>query len=199
VSSSPLTPLRGGGGESVPMPKPSPPPPGRRGTEGEAFSRGPGMTKRARALRNDMTRAENALWAQLRRDRLGVRFRRQLVFDQRFILDFYAPSLKLAIEVDGGQHAVDAGKDALRTGYLVKRGVSVLRFWNNEVLVNMDGVLMSITAVIEALGNAFPLTPPRGGGRESVPMPKPSPPPPVRSGTEGDAIAHLRLEFGEIV
>ncbi|NOX74384.1 MAG: endonuclease domain-containing protein, partial [Alphaproteobacteria bacterium] len=120
------------------------------------------MTRRARELHAALTPAETALWAELRRERLGVRFRRQLVFDKRFILDFYAPSLKLAVEVDGGQHAAEADKDAQRTAYLVRRDVSVLRFWNNEVNENMDGVLSAITDVIAALSS--PLTPLRSGG-----------------------------------
>ena len=122
------------------------------------------MIRRARALRGNMTEAEKVLWGALRRDALGARFRRQVVFDRSWILDFYAPSAKLAIEVDGGQHS--EGADRARTAYLASRGVTVLRFWNNEVLENLEGVCMAVDAVLAALsGKTSPLAPlPREGG-----------------------------------
>ena len=122
------------------------------------------MIKRARALRNNMTDAEKALWADLRRDRLGVRFRRQVVFDQRYILDFYAPCVRLAVEVDGSQHIERGQEDRLRTAYLVRRGISVLRFWNNEVLQEKAAVVQAIADLVAELG-ASPLSSlPAGGG-----------------------------------
>jgi hypothetical protein len=92
-----------------------------------------------------------------------------LVFGQRYVLDFYAHSVQLAIEVDGGQHGAAISRDEVRTGFLVRRGVTVLRFWNNEVLANTDGVVMAVQAVLARLaGLASPPTPlPRGVGGAS--------------------------------
>ncbi|MEL6465346.1 MAG: DUF559 domain-containing protein [Pseudomonadota bacterium] len=121
------------------------------------------MTQKARALRSNPTDAERALWNVLRRDALGLRFRRQLPVLQRYILDFYAPSIRLAIEVDGSQHA-DNPADTTRTHTLNAHGISVLRFWNNDVLQNLIVVTTAIQDVIETLqAKASPL---RAGGGE---------------------------------
>jgi very-short-patch-repair endonuclease len=100
----------------------------------------------ARELRRRMTIAESKLWWHLRRRALfGVKFRRQHPIGG-FIVDFYCDERMLAIELDGGGHA-DAAKrasDAGRSAELALRGVRVLRFWNNEVLENLDGVLRRI-------------------------------------------------------
>ena len=136
------------------------------------------MTARARALRNTMTDAERRLWAGLRGDRLGVRFRRQLSIDGRYIADFCAPSLSLIIEVDGSQHA-DSVPDAIRTAYLEKRGYRLLRFWNSDVLNALDSVLEAVHACIQDLteGKSSPPSPLPGERgalgrpvRESAPM-----------------------------
>ncbi len=131
-----------------------------RGVGGEAFSRGPGMTERARALRNAMTDAERCLWAELRGDRLGVRFRRQLVIDRRYIADFCAPTLQLVIEVDGGQHADSVG-DVERTAYLERCGYHVMRFWNHDVLCATEAVVTAIydRAALRAEDRASPPSP----------------------------------------
>ncbi|MGE4159971.1 MAG: endonuclease domain-containing protein [Planctomycetota bacterium] len=85
------------------------------------------------------------MWHCLRRRSLGFKFRRQHPLD-RYVLDFYCPEVKLAIELDGGQHAADdeRARDAERTTYLESRGIKVLRFWNTDVLINTEGVLESI-------------------------------------------------------
>src|SRR5262245_60800268 len=84
----------------------------------------------ARALRADMTPAESSLWAALRKYRVdGVRFRRQHPIG-RFVLDFYAPSHKLGIEVDGAVHDSQQERDAERTRLLALRGIRVIRFRN---------------------------------------------------------------------
>lgn len=132
-----------------------------------AFVRDGGSTQRARALRLAMTDAERRLWVNLRRDRLGVRFRRQHPVG-RFVVDFYAPAVRLAIEVDGGQHAYPGSGDRARTAYLNAKHVSVLRFWNTEVLGNVEGVLEAIGLVLVSLPcAASPLTPLRGGGGDA--------------------------------
>ncbi len=106
---------------------------------------------RARQLRRDQTEAEALLWMHLRRKSLeGVKFRRQFPVGV-FIADFCAPSALLIVEVDGGQHDEQAQRDRRRTLILESNGYRVLRFWNNEVMSNLDGVLEVIrAALIEA-------------------------------------------------
>ena len=106
----------------------------------------PELTANARALRLNATDAEKRLWLHLRQCR--PRFTRQLVVSH-YILDFACRSLKLAIELDGGQHADRVEVDARRTAYLGAQGWRVLRFWNNDVLSNVDGVMAVIMAEVE--------------------------------------------------
>jgi len=129
-----------------------------------AFTRGPGMTARARGLRNAMTEAEKSLWARLRGDVLGVRFRRQLVIEQRCIVDFCAPAVSLVVEVDGGQHTESAA-DVRRDRELETLGYRVLRFWNNDVLRDTDAVVGAVLAeVVErSRAKASPVSPLRDG------------------------------------
>jgi very-short-patch-repair endonuclease len=107
----------------------------------------PGYRKKvsiARRLRRDSTDAERALWRRLRGRRLeGYKFRRQVPFDP-YIADFVCDDAKLVIEVDGGQHDWDREKDEIRTRYIEAFGFRVIRYWNNDVLSNMDGVLQQI-------------------------------------------------------
>jgi very-short-patch-repair endonuclease len=99
------------------------------------------MITAARALRTSSTDVENLLWTQLRRKQFaGLKFRRQQPIDN-YIVDFVCFEKRGVIEVDGGQHASERDKDAKRDEYLIRNGFKVLRFWNNEVLQNMDGVL----------------------------------------------------------
>ncbi len=100
---------------------------------------------RAQQLRSIPTDAEIRLWSRLRRKQLhGFRFRRQQPIGPYFV-DFFCPKAKLVIEVDGGgQHAMRETKDALRTRWLEERGYRVVRFWNNDVLANTDGVISTI-------------------------------------------------------
>jgi len=129
------------------------------------------MTKRARRLRANMTDAEGKLWKALRRNQLNnLNFRRQHPVGS-FTLDFYCPSIRLGIEIDGGQHALENKRmaDNQRTRWLSERDICVIRFWNNDVLGNLSGVLEEI-ARIAADRSAQVLTPPptpppSGGGR----------------------------------
>jgi len=110
--------------------------------------------KRQRTLRKNMTDAERALWQALRgRQVLGLKFRRQHPFGD-YILDFVCLEHKLIIEVDGGQHSEQADYDERRTRELQKAGFRVLRFWNNEVLQNLEGVKEKIWQVVEGLGHS---------------------------------------------
>ena len=101
---------------------------------------------RARELRKRQTLAEAKLWYHLRRRALfGVKFRRQHPIGEYFV-DFYCEEAKLAIELDGGGHAGQQQRtyDDARTAELKRQRIRVLRFWNNDVLQNTDGVLQRI-------------------------------------------------------
>jgi len=100
----------------------------------------------ARALRQQPTRAEEILWAQLRGSRFhGAKFRRQVPFD-RYVIDFYCHAAKLAVELDGRQHEWFAEYDAGRTEVLERVGVRVIRFTNEEVCADLDSVLTRLGA-----------------------------------------------------
>jgi very-short-patch-repair endonuclease len=98
----------------------------------------------ARKLRRSQTDAERALWFRLRDRRLqGLKFRRQVPIDG-YVVDFCCEALHLIVELDGGQHVERSVEDAERTTALEAQGYLVLRFWNNDVLRNLDGVVESI-------------------------------------------------------
>ena len=102
------------------------------------------MNRQARALRRQMTEAEKVMWSKLRDRRLdGVKFKRQKPI-AGYIVDFVALDLKLIVEIDGGQHAERVEEDAVRTKVLEESGYHVVRFWNHDVLRNIEGVLESL-------------------------------------------------------
>ncbi|MFA6552604.1 MAG: DUF559 domain-containing protein [Candidatus Paceibacterota bacterium] len=96
-----------------------------------------------KTLRNQATPQEIILWSRLRHCNLGFKFRRQHSIGD-FIVDFYCPEAKLVIEIDGSQHIDQEKYDDERTEYLTKFGCKVIRFWNNEINTNIDGVVMKI-------------------------------------------------------
>ena len=103
-------------------------------------------TQTARRLRRDMTDAERKLWHAIRSKQLtGTKFRRQVPIGA-YIADFASLEAKLIIEVDGGQHG--GADDVARDQWFAKQGFTILRFWNNEVLENLDGVLIRITETL---------------------------------------------------
>ncbi|MGD0848767.1 endonuclease domain-containing protein [Bradyrhizobium sp.] len=115
----------------------------------------------ARKMRAEPTDAERVLWQRLRHDiaLIGSHFRRQALVGP-FIVDFASRKAKLVIELDGGQHEWQQASDAQRTRYIEAAGYRVLRFWNHDVLGNLEGVLSEIQRVL-------PPTPdpsPQGGG-----------------------------------
>src|SRR5262249_54340644 len=119
---------------------------------------------RARALRHDMTSAERRIWGRLRAHRFqGFSFRRQASIGSH-IVDFLCPEARLIIEIDGGQHAVEKNRDAVRDAWLRKQGFVVLRFWNNEVLTNLSGVLHRIAEALRQLAPPSLTLPRKGGG-----------------------------------
>ena len=102
------------------------------------------LTKFAKALRKSATDAEMLLWGKLKAKQLqGIKFRRQQPIGN-FIIDFISFEKRLVIELDGGQHAKDRQKDQKRDLFLSEKGFKVLRFWNNDVLTNIEGVLAVI-------------------------------------------------------
>ena len=106
-------------------------------------------TKSARELRNNLTDAERYLWNKLKRRQIaGVKFRRQQPIG-RFIVDFVCFERCVIVEVDGGQHAEQLHHDEQRTRWLEGQGYSVLRFWNNDVLANTDGVAQAIQDALD--------------------------------------------------
>ena len=110
----------------------------------------------AKNMRRKPTNAEKRLWYFLHKKQLdGLRFRRQEPIGN-FVADFVCPALRLVIEVDGGQHGVRTAKDAARTAWLQAQGYSVVRFWNTEVMDNIEGVLATIREEAQALQNAPP-------------------------------------------
>jgi very-short-patch-repair endonuclease len=112
-------------------------------------------TDLVRMLRRNQTDAERKLWAQLRILRAeGTRFRRQHPIGP-YIVDFVCLEKKLVFEADGGRHNEPdmLKQDTMRTAWLEREGYHVLRFWNNDVLLNMDGVMIKIR---EALDNQSP-------------------------------------------
>src|ERR1700686_937795 len=106
-------------------------------------------TERARDLRQAMTKAEAALWYQLRSRRLnGFKFVRQEPIGP-YTVDLICREHRLIIEVDGGQHA-DSPSDVVRDKWLADHNYRILRFWNNDVLGNMSGVLETIATALAA-------------------------------------------------
>ncbi|MEZ5696704.1 MAG: DUF559 domain-containing protein [Sphingomonadaceae bacterium] len=99
-------------------------------------------TQRARQLRRDSTDVERKLWSRLRnRGLCNLKFRRQAAIGPYYV-DFLCHDRRLVVELDGGQHSAEA--EAARTAYLAGKGYRVIRFWNNEVSENIDGVLERI-------------------------------------------------------
>lgn len=117
----------------------------------------------ARALRRGMTDAEQSLWYCLRRKQVaGFRFRRQHPFE-KYVLDFYCPEARLAVELDGGQHneTAAAAQDMERTTFLNSHGIKMVRVWNHEVFNNLEGVLqMILVALLERVDVSYGRKPP---------------------------------------
>ena len=150
-----------------PVAKLRPPPPPSRGRAGEGVKAGEGaprLTQVARKLRHTMTDAERKLWSRLRAHQLGAHFRRQAPLGP-YVLDFVCFASRLVIEVDGGQHA-DSESDQVRDAWLQGQGFRVLRFWNNEVLQNIDGVLETIMVELNKAPPPQP-SPVKGEGASS--------------------------------
>jgi very-short-patch-repair endonuclease len=135
------------------------------------------MLQRAQRLRREMTPQEQILWGQLRGRRFeGAKFRRQ-VWLVGYVADFACPEARLVVEADGSQHADNAEYDAERERAFHDLGWTTLRFWNNEITENLDGVLTLIANALlspsrPALPPAFP-SPLKGEGELREPTPSP--------------------------
>jgi very-short-patch-repair endonuclease len=115
-----------------------------------------------------MTDAERLLWRHLRMKQLGTyRFRRQVPV-AGYIVDFLCVESALAIEVDGGQHVSNESRDAKRSSELEKQGLRVLRFWNNNVLTDIESVKAVIWQALMAGNHPHPNLPPEGEGEQSA-------------------------------
>ena len=112
------------------------------------------LTFAARKLRSNSTQTEKCLWQALRSEGLGVKFRRQAVIGP-YIVDFVCFEKKLVVEVDGGQHFQNQN-DSIRDKWLSSQGFGTLRFWNNDVLENLDGVLQKIKEYLNSPSLSLP-------------------------------------------
>jgi very-short-patch-repair endonuclease len=103
------------------------------------FTRTPAMSANARDLRKQVSPIEQRLWHALRGAQLGASFRRQHLVGP-YVLEFYCASAGLAVELDGDEHTSRAHRDSVRTRFLNRRGIRVIRFCNRDVWNNLDGV-----------------------------------------------------------
>ncbi|GLK90692.1 endonuclease domain-containing protein [Pseudomonas turukhanskensis] len=123
----------------------------------------------AKGLRSEATEAERAMWYRLRDRRfMGLKFRRQVPLE-RYIADFVCWELKLIVELDGGQHIERAAYDQRRSQWLAEQGYTVLRYWNNQVLQEMEVVLEAMRLWVEEQKRPSPPAPlPQAGeGRQA--------------------------------
>ena len=133
---------------------------------------GHNILSRSRTLRRAMTPQEHILWRELRARRLsGAKFRRQMWL-AGYIADFACPEARLIIEADGSQHADDAAYDAARERAFAALGWRTLRFWNNEIMEDLEGVLTVIANTLPSPSHrsaAGPSLSPAGrGNKESL-------------------------------
>jgi very-short-patch-repair endonuclease len=108
----------------------------------------PQTKHRAIELRKKFTPAERKSWSRIRNDQLGTTFRRQQAIST-YIPDLCSPKAKLIIELDGSQHLEQKDYDSARTKYLEMQGYTVLRFWNNQVMSDIESVIRAIMQVME--------------------------------------------------
>ncbi len=124
------------------------------------------LLERAKTLRSEQTEAEQRLWYYLRAHRfMGMKFKRQKPMG-RYIVDFICHESNLIVEVDGGQHQENAAYDQRRDAWLQEQGYTVLRFWNHEVMQQIESVLEAIRLAAEGvLSRALSPGPSPAGGR----------------------------------
>jgi DNA repair protein RecO (recombination protein O) len=133
------------------------------------------LTIKSRELRKNQTDVERKLWHHLSQKQLeGYRFRRQHPIGDKYIVDFICLESKLVIELDGGQHSQQQEYDSKRTEFLESEGYRVLRFWNNDIVENIEGVVTSILEALHPHGSAAakslasPAPPSRGSVQDGL-------------------------------
>jgi very-short-patch-repair endonuclease len=141
-----------------------------------------GAVSKARRLRRAATREERILWQELRRHMSDAKFRRQVPMGPYFV-DFISHSARLVIELDGSHHAFQSPYDAERTRFLQAEGYRVVRFWNPDILHNLDGVFSAIEAEVKQ----SPSPPVGEGGPKDRMRGDPSPHPSPTRG-EGESV-----------
>ena len=146
----------------------------------------PGAVAKARSLRRIATPEERILWQMLRRHIAAAKFRRQVPIGPYFV-DFISHSARLVIELDGSHHAFQFPYDDERTRFLEGEGYRVIRFWNRDVMQNLNGVFRAIESALEQspsplVGEGGPKDRMRGSN-SSNPSPQPSP-----TGGEGESV-----------
>ena len=116
----------------------------------------PDAILRARTLRRDMTPQERKLWRALKENFPNAHFRKQVPMGL-YTADFAWHTAKLVIEVDGGQHGTDAGRshDTVRTRYIEAQGYRVIRFWNTDIVHNLEGVFAIIADALADTAQDF--------------------------------------------
>jgi very-short-patch-repair endonuclease len=131
--------------------------------EGQGRGKKAHMLANAKSLRSNQTDAETRLWCHLRAHRfMGLKFKRQKPVGH-YIADFLCSERRLIVEVDGDQHAEQAAYDQQRERWLRSQGYTVLRFWNHDVMQQLEGVLEQIRCAVEPSPLA-PLPQEAGGG-----------------------------------
>jgi very-short-patch-repair endonuclease len=116
----------------------------------------PASSEPARQLRKKMTRPEWVLWYYVRARRFeGWKFRRQVPIG-RYVVDFLCEGARLIVELDGGQHDLRRRSDAERTAWLESKGYRVLRYWNNDVMENIQGVLETLLDALKRSRSPHP-------------------------------------------
>ena len=121
----------------------------------------------SRKMRKEMTPQELKIWNFIRKEQLGIKFRRQHPIDNKYIADFACPEQKIIIEIDGSQH-IESTNDKYRTFYIENIGYRIVRFYNNEVDTNIDGCIEFLKSVINAPPTACGDFPLKGGRSESA-------------------------------
>jgi len=125
-------------------------------------------TGRSRELRANMTPAERKLWARLSARKVaGTRFNRQFPIGE-FVCDFVSRGTKLVIEVDGATHGESERADAARTRFIEQYGYRVIRFWNNDVMCNIEGVVAEIERVLHDMPSPNPSREREGNGDAAI-------------------------------
>ncbi|MCC6879277.1 MAG: endonuclease domain-containing protein [Rhodocyclaceae bacterium] len=161
--------------KDIPSPQPSPRKRGE-GVNTPLPPAGEGQGERAllanaKQLRSNQTDAEHKLWHHLRANRfMGLKFKRQKPVG-RYIADFVCIEHKLIIELDGGQHAEQTAYDTERDEWLRGEGFTVLRFWNNEAMQELEGVLETIRLALSPCPSPQPSPRARGEGVDLLPSP----------------------------